>query len=95
MPPFSSRRLQLREGQLLPLPPAAKVLGLNGEVPSQEPEGPVPRLWAGGVSPAALRSPGSSGLYKAKCWPSCQGDPFLGRALTPPPRWGQGVCSPE
>lgn len=43
---------------LLPLPPAAKVLGLNGEVPSQGPEGPVPRLWAGGVSPAALRSPG-------------------------------------
>lgn len=54
---------------VLALPPAAKVLGLNGEVPSQEPEGP--QTWAGRVSPSALRSPGRAlprPFYKAKYW---------------------------
>lgn len=53
--PLVSSRHAASGRPLLTLPPAAEVLGLNGELSSQGPEGP--QAWAGKVSPSVLRFP--------------------------------------
>lgn len=89
------RRTAASGRPLLTLPPAAKVLGLNGEMPSQGPEGP--QTWAGRMSPSALRSPGRAlrrPFYKAKHWLFLPRK-FISRTGPLPEAVGTGVCGSE